>query len=169
MNTKTEKIPFVASILLYIACLFFSGFYIRTAQQPYGGASLYLLAMGWLGILGGHFSWFANPLYFIAIGIRRKRNGLSLVLSIFSLLLALSFLIHNRIITDEGGGTGAITAYGFGYYLWVISILLLVFSNLNTFTINKTPLSLSNIKLVLVFQYVILLLSTAIFSFHYFF
>jgi hypothetical protein len=169
MNTKTERIQLIASIISYIACLFFSGFYIRTAQQPYGGASLYLLAIGWLGILGGHFSWFANPLYFLAIFIRRKRNGLSFVLSFFSLLLALSFLFHSRIITDEGGGTGAITAYGFGYFLWVASILLLIFSNLNGFITNKTKLSLSKIKLILTFQYALLILSTTIFFFHYFF
>ncbi len=111
---KYSKYLIYISIALYVLSLFFAGFYVRSVQQPYGGVALYILAIGWIGIIAGHFSWLANPLIALALVINKAKPKLAIVLSFSSLLFALSFLLHDQILTDEGGGTNKITSYGFG-------------------------------------------------------
>lgn len=105
-------------IALYVSCLFFTAFYLREIREPQAASAV--LAIGWLGILDSHFSWYANPIFLIAIIISRKNPTLSLLLGVLALLLVLSFLTHKRIVVSEAHAS--ITAYGIGYFLWALSI-----------------------------------------------
>jgi hypothetical protein len=116
----------LASILLYVLSLAQDGFYIdrvdRDAYAPCWG----LLLIGWLGVFDGMFAWLANPLLLVAwvfTAVGRSRTS-AVSCAIVALGFSLSFLVHNDILTDEGGGRSAITEYGWGYWLWNMSIVL---------------------------------------------
>ncbi len=81
--------------------------------------------MGWLGVFAGYFSWLANPLYFIAL-ISNKRKLLSYSTSFIAFLLALSFLIKEKLVVSEAPTYESIVAYGPGYFLWVLAIGILL-------------------------------------------
>lgn len=125
---KNSEPAFLISPSLFVFSLIFSSFYIRDTHEAYYGFSL--LPIGWLGILYLHFSWLANPMYFFALMARKSNPGRSFFLAICGFLIALEFLRHKSIITDEGGGTAEITGIGWGYYLWLMSILTLSHSSL---------------------------------------
>ena len=108
------------SLSLFFLSLFFPAYYYGEAQESYISLSLFLT--GWLGILfDGHFSWIANPLYFIAL-VFRKDYGKSTKFGVMSLVFALSFLLYAKIAISEAPTHVNIVGYGFGYFLWVLSI-----------------------------------------------
>lgn len=110
------------SIVCYLACLFFPGFYVGERFEPQ--LAFGLLLMGWLGPLGGHFSWFANPLLFLAL-LSANRPQRSAVLGLTGLAIALSFILHKRIMVSEAPTYSPIVAYGWGYGLWISSFAVL--------------------------------------------
>lgn len=112
------------SLCLFLACLAFPAFYVGVDQAPSG--SLSLLATGWMGFFYGQFSWLANPAYVAAFIARRAEPPFSLSLAIVALLLALSFLFNRTIVVNEGGLSDVITGVGWGYFLWVTAMLVLV-------------------------------------------
>lgn len=131
---------------LFLLSLCFTPFFVSDVQRPYGDPAISLLAMGWLGVIGGHFSWFANPLYLIAVIYRNKNHQLAFFYTFLSLLFAMSFLLHKQILVDEGGGSQFITSYGYGYFLWLLSIVIMLFSQLS----NLHTLSIRACKIVLI-------------------
>lgn len=122
------KKPVTLSIIFFIASLFFTAFFYRAEQDSWSALSCFFF--GWLGLLVGYVFWLANPLYFIALGLRRRKPIAALVLGSIAVALAISFLSLDKIIVDEGGGTQPITAYGWGSFLWVLAIL--------TFTLGQS-------------------------------
>ena len=111
------------SVVAFVACLFFPGFYVGDTQRESFGFSL--LLTGWLGMLSGYFAWLANPLFLIAFLRRNTRPSQAAILAFIGFVIALEFLIHKRIVTDEGGGTAQIAGVGWGYVLWLTSFLIL--------------------------------------------
>ena len=115
------------------ACCSWSGlaldcFYIDRADPDAWAPGIALLLIGWLGLLDGMLAWLANPmlaLAWIAIWFPRLRF-VSLACAVIALLFALSFLLHDDIMADEGGGRAAITEYHWGYWLWLGSIAAMV-------------------------------------------
>lgn len=132
---KDSEPALLISLLLFAFSLIFSGFYIRDTHEAYNGFGL--LLNGWLGILDFHFSWLANPMYFLALKVRKSNPGRSFFWAICGFLITLEFLRHKSILTDEGGGTAEITGIGWGYYLWLMSILALSHSSLKRSYIEK--------------------------------
>jgi hypothetical protein len=125
----------VASIILFLASLFFPGFYVGYPSQPW--ASILLLLTGWLGILDVHFSWFANPFYVLALILRRSKRTTSLYLELISLLLATSFLLYRTIVVSEAPTYAPIAEYGWGYYLWILAIAVLFIGDLSEYFAEK--------------------------------
>lgn len=125
---RTAQLAYVFSVTLYLFSLPLAGFYTGPAhQEAYGGA---LLLSGWLGMLYGHFSWLANPLYLWSVVVRKSNPRRSAMLALLAFGIALEFLLHRTIITDEGGGTKAIAGVGWGYLCWLLSFLSLCLSSL---------------------------------------
>lgn len=132
------------SLILFCACLVFPGFYTGTAREPYFGVSL--LLSGWLGVLMLHFAWFANPVYFIALKMAKSEPQFSVLLSVLALVLALSFLLWDNVAfmmfekpTAEQFYETKIKAYGWGYFLWVLSIAIFALGQARKNRANQFP------------------------------
>lgn len=72
--------------------------------------------------------WLANPLLILS-WIFIKNNKLSLIMSVLSTLIAISFLLFDEIIADEAGHYRRIIGYEIGYWLWVSSNGIMLFGN----------------------------------------
>lgn len=132
MNIKKEKIFLFLSIGIYI---------ISLTQKSYctvGGTCEYFsgflnLIFGWFGVFKLHvpaFPWLANPLLFFSWLFYKRMAKRSFVLSVISLLLMLSFLFVNEIMVNDGSTYSIINFYGLGYWLWILSSLIMVLGNL---------------------------------------
>ncbi|WP_296406084.1 hypothetical protein [Psychrobacter sp.] len=91
------------------------------------------LVFGIFGIfIGGNetLTWYANPLLFLAwLFLLIRKPKLSLILSIVSTLVALSFLTFDEIVINEAGHQAPITKYALGYWLWIGSHTIMVIGN----------------------------------------
>lgn len=119
---KFESAYVPLSALLYLACLAFPAYYIGENFEPQPAFSAFLI--GWLGLIDSHFSWYANPLFLLAL-LLRNRPGPSSVLGFGAVVLAVSFLFHDQIIASEAPTFKPIKAYGLGYGLWLTSLVVL--------------------------------------------
>ncbi|KAB2844025.1 MAG: hypothetical protein F9K47_05040 [Burkholderiales bacterium] len=119
---KIDHPHLALSILCFAVCLALPAYYLGDAFEPQGSASL--LLTGWLGPFDGHFSWYANPLYLLALVLHRRPRASS-ILALIALALAASFLLHNRIAVSEAPTYQSIVAYGWGYALWLTAMATL--------------------------------------------
>lgn len=90
-----------------------------------------LFMVGWMGVIVGYVEWLANPLLlwsWIASYFNRPRiSGLA---ALCALGLALMFLLrHDLPSSHQSGGTLVILSRGPGYWLWVVSVLIMVTAN----------------------------------------
>jgi hypothetical protein len=78
----------------------------------------------WAGL-----TWLANPLLFISWVTFDRYRKMSLITSLLATVIALSFMLCNKIIDNEGGYFSAIVSYRPGYWLWVSSSLVMLLGN----------------------------------------
>jgi len=124
-----NKIVYFFSIVFYIVALTQKGFCTTAGQCAIG---IMDLLVGWMGVLMLHppaMVWLANPTLFAAWAFIKKNQRTSFILSVISLLIMLSFLLFDEIIVNESGASSKITAYGLGYWLWVLSAFIMVIGN----------------------------------------
>nr|WP_321271499.1 hypothetical protein [uncultured Tolumonas sp.] len=117
---NTEKKLLLVSIKIYLFSLCLPA-YIAREENWYG---IFALILGPAGLFAGHFSWLANPLFFIAI---KKYNSSDFIActyySISALLIALTFTINKTIPI---GDVYASYKLSYGYYLWLFSMTSLL-------------------------------------------
>jgi hypothetical protein len=118
------------SLLLFVISLTQNAFRIDSEPNPYGWSNgFYLLILGWMGIIFGKaslaFYWLANPIYITAFILFFFKPKISFYLSLLATLLALSFLFCGKVLTNENGEISTISSYEAGYFLWVVSMLVL--------------------------------------------
>ncbi len=118
-----RDIHVVVAIACYLACLFLPALYVN--EDFYQQSSLALLMTGWAGALELNFGWFANPAFAVAVLLARSRPRTSLLLAGVALLLALTVPLYGHVRAHEISSQSLITAYGWGYALWVTSMALL--------------------------------------------
>lgn len=116
------KTALAISITLYVASLTQEGF--CTANRC--GDNWNGITMVALGAIGGILSiagmvWYANPLLWASWWFLKSEPKKSLYFSAASTALALSFLLFAEIADMQPGKLSYITAYRFGYWLWVTS------------------------------------------------
>lgn len=135
MKIKTIKI---ATLSLSIGLLI-----IALTQKCYCttslcGDSIAVFIFGIFGIFfgGAALCWLANPLLILS-WILIKNNKLSLILSLLSTLIAISFLLFDEIIDDEAGNYRKIVGYELGYWLWVSSNCIMLLGNFLIRTTNN--------------------------------
>ena len=90
------------------------------------------LLMGWFTIFMLYpigMVWLANPILFFSWIIFNKKLKTSLVSSVISLLLMLSFLLFDKVVNNEAGIPEKITSIKLGYWLWVSSAFIMVLGN----------------------------------------
>lgn len=126
-----SSLALCVSIGLFAVSLFFDGFLIDRADNPRAWASCFgLLTVGWLAVLMGVYAWLANPLLLAAwIAYRFCRSPtIPVALSLGALCFALSFLLHDEILSNEAGQYSRITSIELGYWIWIASISTMVLS-----------------------------------------
>lgn len=103
---------------------------IALTQESYCTADACSLAImnllfGVFGIfIGGNetLSWYANPLLVLAwVFMVIEKYKTSLIMSMLSTCVALSFLMFDTVVINEAGHQAPITKYASGYWLWINS------------------------------------------------
>ncbi len=120
----------VTSFLLFVTALTQNA-YRAGGEDPIGFACL---TVGWMGVpIGGtwaNITWLANPILVLAwIGFISDRKS-SLVFSVISFCLSLSFLGCKEITQNDAGSSSNIYGYHTGYWLWLSSSIILIFGNI---------------------------------------
>ncbi|ORJ61502.1 hypothetical protein [Geothermobacter hydrogeniphilus] len=98
------------------------------AFSDYSGrllSGLNTLLCGWLGPLNLTFAWYAN-IFFLAAVARLLRGGTTRLTPLLALIISLDTLRFTSYPLNEGGATAAIYGYGFGAFLWFLSLTLLL-------------------------------------------
>ena len=120
----TLLIAMSITVLSFLLSLTQNAYYINDEEESIGSLGLIALLLGFFGISGGSgIAWFANPCLFMSF-IHLKRDNLrkAKIFSFISVILGLSFLFFDKVISNEGGAKSEITSYGIGYWLWLSSL-----------------------------------------------
>lgn len=127
LYTPREKKVLLISIALFVLSLPFRC-YCTGDSCTY---SFMALALGGFGMLNGGaaLAWLANPLLITSWIITRKVTNASLFISLGAMLIAFSFLLFDQVLANENGGKQTITSIETGYWLWLISIVIMFFLN----------------------------------------
>lgn len=125
-----------------------------------------ILGMGWLGLIDLHFSWYANAFLLLSY-LNADKTRISAAFGLAAFLLALSFLGYEKIIVSELPSYAEITAYGWGYFLWIMSIGIFAIAQLFlAFSQDSESVNVSRLVLI---QSVWISVAFGFFSYHYFF
>jgi len=138
MKTPSPRALLLASILIYCICLTQPGFYVDR-EEPVFGSGTGLLLIGWFAIgSGAGFAWLANPVLFLAWRfVWSGERMASLVAAVVALLLMLAFPMVGWVITSAVGTLYEVTRYGLGYWLWLVSAVLVLLSAITLKVSNK--------------------------------
>lgn len=148
--TKNFKINFFKIALVFIvfcllgASLSCNAIVFQSIEVKIAQSSINFFLIGSTAILGGGtlewLIWLANPisLFSIIIFLYNDNNlKKALWLNFIALILSSSFRSWNEILVSESGATGKIISFEKGYYLWVLSILVLfIFQSIYFFLLN---------------------------------
>jgi hypothetical protein len=154
MKTKpynlTAKITLVISMGLYAISLT-QQCYCVTGSCGDHWIGLYLVA---LGALGGIMSvagltWYANPLLWVAWSLIRKKPKQAIFFSFAAVIIAASFLLATEITDIYAGRPSFIIAYRLGYWLWLVSAVVMLIGSIVVYLLNKKASALtSELKLI---------------------
>ncbi|HNP32992.1 MAG TPA: hypothetical protein PKN96_06840 [Flavobacterium sp.] len=110
--------------------------------------SLNYFLMGGTAFLGGglfeEIIWLANPLCLVAIFLLIYNNKSAKLFSIIALVLAASFSTWKELLGAESGAMAEIIAFESGYFLWVLSIVILTTGTFLYFKIGGAELANQN-------------------------
>lgn len=109
------------SLSLYSVALFTSG------DDLYG---IWILLIGWFGLIFFQLSWLANPLNLLALLLISKRPKLSLLLTILAFLCASQTFLFSEIPIGINQEKVFIKEFGIGFYLWYLANGLFMFAAL---------------------------------------
>jgi len=130
MNSKKIKILITAvSLIVLVFALTQNSIVVKFNDEIKVMPSLDYFLMGAISFMGGglleEIIWLANPLSLYAIILLFKNNKNAEVLSCLALGLSVSFFFWKEILGSESGSMAQIISFELGYYLWVLSILIL--------------------------------------------
>ncbi len=109
------------SLSLYQVALFTSG------DDLYG---VWILLIGWIGLVIFQLSWLANPLNLLALLLLSTKPKLSLLLTLIAFLLASQTFYFAEIPVGLNQEKIYIKELGLGFYLWYIANGLFVIAAL---------------------------------------
>ncbi len=138
MKSKKQKIFLFLSVGVYIISLTQKGFCINGEPCRYFSGFLDLI-FGWLGVFMLHipaFPWLANLFLFVSWSCSKKKPKASFILSVIAFILMISFLLVDEIISNEAGTKSKVVFYGLGYWLWVLSSLVMFLGNFSNLKKN---------------------------------
>jgi hypothetical protein len=118
------------SISLFLCSLFFDGYTSVggngvTKSMP----GILALLTGWGDLPSPSVAWFANPFGLTGVFLlSQQRYKAAFIVSIIAAICAFSFLFEAHVLIDEAGNFGAIVSLGPAYWLWLGSLIALVFA-----------------------------------------
>ncbi|MBD8880520.1 hypothetical protein IHE49_08495 [Rhodanobacter sp. 7MK24] len=119
------------SLLVYAVALYMDPYQQVGPANDGSWGGLALLLIGWLGVFMGIVPWLANPFLLLAWILSFRQRGQGVVYaSASAIAFGLSFLFYREIPTDEAGHYAAIAHYQAGYWLWLISMILMLATGL---------------------------------------
>jgi hypothetical protein len=87
------------------------------------------LMLGWMGLLQFDpyqgLPWIANIFYFFNLFVPNVRNRNKILISLATISLGLFTIGITEILIDEGGQKASVTV-GVGFYLWIMSFMVLL-------------------------------------------
>jgi len=118
------------NLLLYLgfSCIVISLFLPSLFTSKGDITGIWVLLTGWMGLFIFQFSWFANPVNLLAILFVTKRPRVSLLLSIFALILASETFWFREIPADINLGKIFIKELGAGFYIWYFAQIVFLIS-----------------------------------------
>jgi len=123
INSRIERMFLLAALFLWLICLPLPAVDVR------GGPSFSgydVLVQGWSAWRNGVFSWFANPLLFIAVfSAWYGRFRVAAVAALCAVLLALTSLWAPSI-ARAGGMSVPELSFRIGFYCWIAAYLAAV-------------------------------------------
>lgn len=128
-NKNIIRVTLVLSAIFFFISLTQMSFCTNGRCQNDG---LTNLLMGWFTVFMLYpigIVWLANPILFFSWIKLNKKPKTSLVSSVISLILMLSFLLFDKVVNNEAGVPQKITAIKLGYWLWVSSAFIMVIGN----------------------------------------
>jgi len=122
LTDKAKRTLLTLSVVLYAISLFlFSG----------AGLGLLCLLLGWFELFSSPLNgvaWLANPAVFSAwLSVSARWSTAARVLSIVAVALGGSWIFRHNAITNEGG-IPEMVPLKVGYWVWLTSLTLTVFS-----------------------------------------
>jgi len=124
-----RKRLFIVSLVIFVICLTQHAFFIDRSDYDGWSSPIGLILVGWLPLLSGEasaLSWLANPLLLFSWISLFKLPKATLWTSLAALLLGLSFLSVEEIMSSEAPTYSKVTEIKAGYWLWLLSMLVLV-------------------------------------------
>ena len=129
-------IAILSSGIFYISC-WCPAFEVVHLTQPNSAIEGVLcLVMGFLGVLVGtenpwNLIWLANPIYVLSMLLfvlldSKKGQNVALILCLCSVIMGLSFSLCSSLLVDESGSPSSTGTLYIGYYLWVLSFVVLL-------------------------------------------
>ena len=125
MSSMLRIAGLVLSVSLFIGSLGFKTLILSK------GDSSFLTGLVCLLLGFSYLPWFANPLFFLGIlFLSLKRFWLALAAPATSAILATTALFIREAPYNEAGHMASVVGYGPGFYLWLASISVLLFTSL---------------------------------------
>ena len=125
------RVVLIVAVVVYLVSMPLDIFCIDGKCSDWQGWGA--LAFGWLVLAGAdaNMAWLANPMLLVAwISILLDRRLVALGFALGALVIGLSFLTFETVVTNEGGVASAITGYRLGYWVWLASMAVTVLSAL---------------------------------------
>ena len=109
--------------LLYIGAAFFIASLLLTSLFTSSDdiQGIWILILGWIGLVIFQFSWFANPLNLLALLLVNQRPTVALLLSISAFILASQTFFFSEIPTGLSHEKIFIKEFGLGFYFWYLA------------------------------------------------
>ncbi len=110
----TVKLLVISGLILFSLSLYFIALY-TSGDDIYG---IWLLLIGWIGIVFFQLSWFANLLNLLALLLLSTKPKISLLLTLLAFLLASQTFWFVEIPVGLHQEKIYIKELGLGFYLW---------------------------------------------------
>jgi len=134
MKIRTNDISKVflsVSIIIFIISLTQDAYCTSNSSSCDDSPGWLVLLIGTIGVIfgGACVSWLANP-FILLSWIIFKKVKYSFVCSLLAVIFSASFLLFNKIVSDEAGNYSEIVHYHTGYWLWFSSMIVMLMGNI---------------------------------------
>jgi hypothetical protein len=92
-------------------------------------------------------TWLANPAIFLSWVFLGKKIKVSLFASGIAVCLSIAFLFFHQVITNEGGTLSQILNYKTGYWLWVLSMIIMFINTAMLYFFDRNPLKYGSVTI----------------------